>query len=110
MGPAGRSTRLAGSVEARPAIISVKKIPIESTWAEFWKVWFMPPPAPRSAGGRLFMIPARLGDANRPIAESVQQQDQREGRVGEVDRQQLQQEEADSAATSIPPVANGRAP
>ncbi len=48
-------------------IISVKKIPIESTWAEFWKVWFMPPPAPRSPGGRLFITAARLGEANSPI-------------------------------------------
>jgi hypothetical protein len=44
----------------------VKKIPIEITCAEFWKVWFMPPPAPRSEGGRLFMTAARLGEANIP--------------------------------------------
>ena len=56
-----------GSVAARPRIMSVKKIPIESTWAEFWKVWFMPPPAPRSPAGRLFITPARLGEAKRPI-------------------------------------------
>ena len=48
-------------------IISVKKIPIDSTWAEFWKVWFMPPPAPRSPAGRLFITAARLGEANMPI-------------------------------------------
>ena len=45
----------------------MKKIPIESTCAEFWKVWFMPPPAPRSAAGRLFITAARLGEAKRPI-------------------------------------------
>ncbi len=56
-----------GSVEDSPAIISVKKIPIEITWAEFWKVWFMPPPAPRSPVGRLFMTAARFGEANMPI-------------------------------------------
>jgi hypothetical protein len=56
-----------GSVLDSPAIISVKKIPIEITCAEFWKVWFMPPPAPRSPGGRLFITAARLGDANIPI-------------------------------------------
>ena len=27
----------------------------------------MPPPAPRSPGGRLFITAARLGDANSPI-------------------------------------------
>ena len=48
--------------------MSVKKIPIDSTWAEFWKVWFMAPPAPRSPGGRLFITAARLGEANIPIA------------------------------------------
>ena len=48
-------------------ISRVKKIPIEITWAEFWKVWFMPPPAPRSSGGRLFITAARLGEANIPI-------------------------------------------
>ena len=58
---------VSGRVAARPRIMSVKKIPIESTWAEFWKVWFMPPPAPRSAAGRLFITPARLGEANMPI-------------------------------------------
>src|SRR5450631_1397038 len=56
-----------GSVDARPMIIRVKKTPIERTCAEFWNVWFIAPPAPRSEGGRLFMTAARLGDANRPI-------------------------------------------
>ena len=49
-------------------IISVKKIPIERTWAEFWKVWFIAPPAPRSSRGRLFITAARLGEANMPMA------------------------------------------
>ena len=48
-------------------IISVKKIPIERTCAEFWKVLFIPPPAPRSLRGRLFITAARLGEANIPI-------------------------------------------
>ena len=42
-------------------------MPIESTIAEFWKVAAMPAPAPRWRGGRLFMIPARLGEANSPM-------------------------------------------
>jgi hypothetical protein len=46
-------------------ISRVKKISTESTWAEFWKVWFMPPPAPRSAAGRLFITAARLDEAVR---------------------------------------------
>ena len=52
-------------------IISVKKTPIESTWAEFWNVWFIAPPAPRSARGRLFITAARLGEANMPIEAPI---------------------------------------
>ena len=58
---------VSGSVADSPMIMSVKKIPIDSTWAEFWKVWFMAPPAPRSPLGRLFITAARLGEANMPI-------------------------------------------
>ena len=53
-------------------IISVKKMPMESTWAEFWKVEFMPAPTPRCWRGRLFMTPARLGAANAPMARPLQ--------------------------------------
>ena len=50
--------------------MSVKKIPIEKTWAEFWKVVFMPDPAPRCSAGRLFITPVRLGDPNEAIAQA----------------------------------------
>ena len=60
-----------GRLEESPTTRSVKKIPIEITWAEFWKVWFMPPPAPRSPAGRLFITAARLGEANNPIEMPV---------------------------------------
>ncbi len=52
-------------------IISVKKIPIESTCAEFWNVWFMPAPAPRCSAGRLFITLARLGAANAPMETPI---------------------------------------
>ena len=52
-------------------IISVKKIPIDSTCAEFWKVWFIPAPAPRCSAGRLFITPARFGEAKAPIASPI---------------------------------------
>ena len=59
----------------RPTIIREKKIPIDSTWAEFWKVVFMPDPAPRCSGGRLFITPARLGDPkadmNTPVRKRI---------------------------------------
>ena len=35
--------------------------------AAFWKVAFMPAPAPRDVAGRLFMISARFGEVNRPM-------------------------------------------
>ena len=44
----------------------MKKIPIDSTVAEFWKVAVIPDPAPRLSGGRLFMIAARFGALNSP--------------------------------------------
>ena len=61
--------RLDASVPDRPMITSVKKIPMDNTWAEFWKVAFIPEPAPRSCGGRLFITPARLGLAKAPMAK-----------------------------------------
>ena len=46
-------------------------MPIESTWAVFWNVALMPAPAPRWAAGRLFMIAARFGEENSPIARPL---------------------------------------
>jgi len=54
-------------VFASPAIISVKNRPIESTIPEFWKVAFIPAPAPRARAGRLFITSARFGEENRPM-------------------------------------------
>jgi hypothetical protein len=48
-------------------MISVKKIPMDSTVPEFWNVYAMPDPAPRWPGGRLFMMPARFGEVNSPM-------------------------------------------
>ena len=109
-----------GRFEASPRIISVKKIPIESTWAEFWKVWFMPPPAPRCCGGRLFITAARLGEANMPIETPISASTSANSQEGEVDRQQRQQEEAErraehpagrepARAEAVGEVAGGRA-
>ena len=73
----------------------MKKIPIESTWAEFWNVWFMPPPAPRCCAGRLFITAGPVRRGERAHREAHQEQDRGEGRVGEVDREQLEQDEAE---------------
>ena len=56
-----------GKDRANPETIRLKNIPIESTIAAFWNVVLIPAPTPRRLGGRLFMMLARFGDANRPI-------------------------------------------
>ena len=48
-----------------------KNTPIETTWAEFWKVVFMPEPAPRCCGGRLFITPVRLGEPKDAMVSPV---------------------------------------
>ncbi len=58
---------MVGSVEARPAIISEKKMPMDSTKPEFWKVAIMPEAAPRCFGGTLFITAAAFGAENRPM-------------------------------------------
>src|SRR5262249_18589089 len=98
-----------GRLEASPTIISEKKIPIERTAAAFWNVALMPAPAPRWSAGRLFMIAARFGEENRPMARPVSRsrggkptEEKATGRIwggGKL-----------GAAAITPPVANGRAP
>src|SRR6266705_1132524 len=55
-----------GRVLARPAIISEKKMPMDSDMPEFWKVDRMPEAEPRCLAGTALMIAAVLGAANRP--------------------------------------------
>ena len=74
-----RGRGLPGSEADSPTIIRVKKIPIDSTWAEFWKVVFMPGPRPAVlAAGRLFMTAARFGEPNDAITSPVTEQQDRE--------------------------------
>ena len=80
---------------ASPTIISVKKIPTEITWAEFWKVWFMPPPAPRSPGGQAVHDRGAVGRGEHAHRDPVESENDREHRIGEVDREQHQEPEAD---------------
>ena len=54
-------------MEASPRIIKVKKIPMESTWADELNVPAMPAPAPRWLAGRLFMMPVWFGAMNMPM-------------------------------------------
>ena len=47
--------------------MTVKKNPMDSTLAEFWKVASIAPPAPRWSAGSEFMTALVLGAAKRPI-------------------------------------------
>src|SRR5262249_57511513 len=59
--------RVVGSVAAKPAIMSEKKMPIDSTKPELVNVASMPDAAPRCLGGTLFMTAAAFGAENRPM-------------------------------------------
>ncbi len=89
--------------------ISEKKTPIEITWAEFWKVWFMPPPAPRSPAGRLFITAARLGEANIPMATPLKARMAANSGYGKSIGSSNSRAKLTAHAT-IPPVANHLAP
>ena len=90
-------------------MISVKKMPMDRTMAEFWNVALMPAPTPRRSGGRLFMIPARLGEANRPMPMPFISRISANCQYSKLTGSSSSSTK-DSAATTMPPVANGRAP
>ena len=97
----GRPARAAGcwgSDDISPTIIRVKKIPMESTWAEFWKVVFMPEPAPRCCGGQAVHHPGPVRRAEGGHGQPGEEEQDGEDPVGEVDRQELEQAEADGGA------------
>src|SRR6185437_1512946 len=98
-----------GSVLARPAISSEKKMPIDSDMPEFWKVDRIPDAAPRWWAGTEDMIAAVFGAANRPEPmplPKISSANAQYGKlIGSIIRPVKQH-----AATSRPPVANGRAP
>src|SRR5580692_6534584 len=56
-----------GSLLDRPAISSVKTMPMETAVPEFWNVARIPEAAPRSLAGTLPMIEEELGEANMPL-------------------------------------------
>jgi len=101
--------RVAGSEAARPRMISVKKMPMDRTMAEFWNVALMPAPTPRRSGGRLFMIPARLGEANRPMPMPFSSRMSANCQYAKSTGSSSSSPK-EAAATTMPPVAKGRAP
>src|SRR5260221_11392224 len=66
--PCARSplVRVRGSVAARPAIISEKKMPIDSDMPEFWNVERIPEAAPRELAGTALMIAEVVGQGDKP--------------------------------------------
>src|SRR2546429_594210 len=55
-----------GRLEASPAIISEKKMPMDRDMPEFWNVDRMPEADPRCLAGTALMIAEVLGEANSP--------------------------------------------
>src|SRR5215472_9668013 len=98
-----------GRVFARPAISSVKKMPIDSDMPEFWNVDRMPDAAPRWCAGTLDMMAEVFGEANRP--EPIPLPKMRIANtgygksIGSIIRPRKH-----AAATTSPAVAKGRAP
>ena len=90
-------------------MISVKKMPMDRTMAEFWNVALMPAPTPRRSGGRLFMMPARLGEANRPMPMPFISRISANCQYSKLTGSSSSRTN-EMAATTIPPVAKGRAP
>ena len=98
----------AASAES-PTISSEKNTPTDSTIPLFWNVARMPDAAPRFSGGTLFMMPVMFGAANSPmpmpfINKSAAKTGNAKLAGRNVSRPKL------AAATTMPPVANGRAP
>ena len=84
-----------GSVLARPRIISEKKIPIESTRAEFWNVVAMPGAGAAPVRRQAVHDPGLVRRGEEPHPEADHQQQQAEPDVVEVHRQELEQEEGE---------------
>ena len=69
----------------------------------------MPPPAPRSPGGRLDITAARLGEANSPIESPISSSTSPNTGYLKFVGTSASSPKLTAAAT-IPPLANGRAP
>src|SRR5947199_8541645 len=98
-----------GRVDARPAIISEKKTPIDNTMPLFMNVARMPDAAPRWLAGTLFITAVVFGAANIPDPTPL-----RKIRRPKVVNEKLAgshiKRKKVAALRIMPPVANGRAP
>ncbi len=98
-----------GSVAASPAIMSEKKTPIESSVPAFWKVARIPEAEPRWTAGTLFMMPVVFGAANSPKPTPFRNNSQANAGYEKFAGRVISSANV-KAASTIPPVANGRAP
>jgi hypothetical protein len=89
--------------------MSEKNTPIDTTIAEFWKVARMPAAAPRWRAGTLFMMPAMLGEKNRPPPMPLTSSRPPNCQYGKFTGSRMRPRN-EAVAMSMPPVANGRAP
>ena len=101
--------RVRGRVDASPAIISEKKMPIDSDMPEFWNVARMPDAAPRSLAGTLLMMAEVFGEANRPDPIPLQKISNAKVQYGKSTGRKSSPVKA-QAVISSPEVANSRCP
>jgi Ala-tRNA(Pro) deacylase len=98
-----------GRVEASPAIISEKKMPMDRDMPEFWKVDRMPDAEPRCPAGTELMIAEVLGAANRPEPTPLPKISSANSGYGKSTGSSMSPTKQ-MAARSSPEVANSRGP
>src|SRR5579875_311428 len=98
-----------GRVEARPAIISEKKMPMDRDMPEFWNVDRMPDAAPRCPAGTALMIAEVFGEANSPEPIPLPKISSANSQYGKFTGSSISPVKQ-HAASSRPAVANGRGP
>src|SRR6185437_282869 len=98
-----------GRVDASPAIISEKKMPMDSDMPEFWKVDRMPEAEPRCLAGTALMIAEVLGEANSPEPTPLPKISKANRGKEKFTGSNISPPKQIAASTS-PAVANGRGP
>src|ERR1700722_3640042 len=98
-----------GNVELRPAIISEKKMPIDSVMPLFWNVASMPDATPRRSAGTAFITPAVLGATNMPIDTPTRNRSNPNGTYAKLAGRNISNPKP-IAEQIIPAVAKPRAP
>src|ERR1700722_17151705 len=101
--------RVLGSVEASPAIISEKKMPMDRAIPEFWKVARIPDAEPRWLAGTALMIAEVLGEANRPEPTPLPNISSANTQKGKTTGSSISPTKQHEASSS-PAVANSRGP